>query len=490
MATDLHFLGIAELSRLLHTKQISPVELTRTYLERADRMDRVPFALPADHSVDTGGQLASIITLVREGALAAAHAAEREIVAGRVLSPLHGIPYGVKDLLDSAGVRTTWGSRIFMDRVPTRDSNVVARLARAGAVLMAKMSMAEFAGGNTSTARNPWKLDRSSMGSSSGTVVATVAGLIAFGIGSETGGSIVLPAATVGATGLRPTFGRVGRSGCMALSWSLDKLGPVARSAEDCGLVLDAIAGFDADDASSLDRPFRFRPEPVSLRGRKVAIHRPEFEAIDNPENRRLFDGALDVLRQQGVLFEDVQLPGDRPYGDIFSNITNVESAAAFRGLFEDGRIDGMFPYNWSRRAGWQAASMAPAADYITAQRIRQLIIRETDALMARYDAIVAPTYVTGAPLRDAPVQPPIPPPPSGPPSGGSGRGMPRINSIGNLVGLPGLNLPIGFDADGLPLCMQIVGPAWQDQGVLDLAMAFQRDTDWHLRRPAYPFRP
>jgi aspartyl-tRNA(Asn)/glutamyl-tRNA(Gln) amidotransferase subunit A len=487
MADELHFQSVAELSRLIRTRQVSPVELTRTYLDRADRMDRVPFPLPADHSVATGGQLASIITLVREGAIAAAQTAEREIVAGTVRSPLHGIPYGVKDLLDTEGIRTTWGSRIFMDRVPTRDANVVARLKRSGAVLMAKMSMAEFAGGNTSTARNPWKLDRSSMGSSSGTVVATVAGLIGFGIGSETGGSIVLPAATVGATGLRPTFGRVGRSGCMALSWSLDKLGPVGRSAVDCGLVLEAIAGYDADDVSSLDRPFQFRAEPSSLRGKRIAIHRPEFDGIDNPFNRRLFDGALDVFRQQGVVFEDVQLPADRPYGDIFGNITNVESATSFRNLFEDQRIDGMFPYNWSRRAGWLAASMAPASDYLTAQRIRQIIIRETDALMSRYDAIVAPTYVNGAPLRDAPVQPPVPPPPSGNPNG---RGIPRINSIGNLVGLPGLNLPIGFDQEGMPLCMQIVGPAWQDQGVLDFAMAFQRDTDWHLRRPAYPFRP
>ena len=417
----------------------------------------------------------------------AARVAEREIQSGRRRGPLHGIPYGVKDLLDTKGIRTTWGSRIFMDRIPDRDATVVEKLNEAGGVLMAKMSMAEFAGGNTSNARNPWKLDRASMGSSSGTVVGAVAGLIGFGIGSETGGSIVLPGATVGASGLRPTFGLVSRFGAMALSWCLDKLGPVGRSAADCGLVLEAIAGPDRRDISTVDRPFKFRLDPGKIAGRKMAIHRAEFDAVGDATNRAVFDKALDVFRQMGVVAEDVTLP-ERPYGEVFANITNVEGGAIFRQLFEDKRIDGMFRYNWSRRAGWLAGAMAPAADYIAAQRIRQMVIDDADKLMARFSVIIVPTSATGAPLRDAMVQPPVPPPPT-PPRQGAGRQIPRVNSIGNLAGLPGINIPVGFDKDGMPLCVQIVGAAFQDQAVLDFAMAFQKETDWHLRRPPFPFR-
>ncbi|HYU78344.1 MAG TPA: amidase [Vicinamibacterales bacterium] len=484
MADDLHFLTVQELSRLIATKKLSPVELTRVYIERAETLDRPPFPLPNEPQQNHGSKLASIITLVRDQALEQARIAEREIGSGKIRGPLHGIPYGVKDLLDSKGVRTTWGSRIFADRIPDADSAVVEKLNAAGGILMAKMAMAEFAGGNTSSALNPWKLDRSSMGSSSGTVVGAVAGLIAYGIGSETGGSIVLPAATVGASGLRPTFGRVSRFRCMPLSWCLDKLGPVARSAVDCGLILEAIAGHDLRDPSTADRVFKFRPDPGKIAGRKIAIHRTEFDAVQLPHNRAVFDAALDVFKRMGAVFEDVTFP-DRPYGAVFANITNVEGGAIFRDLFEDKRIDGMFRYNWSRRADWLAGTMAPASDYLKAQRIRQMVVTETDALMSKYTAIVAPTSATGAPPREAPVQPPIPPPPRQP----AGRTIPRVNNIANLSGLPGINIPVGFDAEDMPLCVQIVGNAWDEQSVLDLAMAFQKETDWHKRRPPFPYR-
>jgi aspartyl-tRNA(Asn)/glutamyl-tRNA(Gln) amidotransferase subunit A len=270
----------------------------------------------------------------------------------------------------------------------------------------------------------------------------------------------------------------------MALSWCLDKLGPVGRAAVDCGLVLEAIAGRDPRDPSTADRTFKFRPDPGKMAGRKIAFHRAEFDAVQIPQNRAVFDRAIDVFRQLGVAFEDVSLP-DRPYGEVFANITNVESGAIFRELFEDKRIDGMFRYNWSRRADWLAGTMAPAADYLKAQRIRQLVVTESDALMAKYAAIIAPTSATGAPPREAPVQPPIP----APPRGVGGRRIARVNSIGNLAGLPGINIPVGFDADGMPLCVQIVGGAWEEQAVLDLAMAFQKETDWHTRRPPFPYR-
>ena len=305
MPDEIYYQSIAELSRQIARGSLSPVELTRTYLDRAESIDQPLFALPTEPLRDPGDKLASIVTLARERALREAESAEREIRAGRIRGPLHGIPYGVKDLLDTAGVRTTWGSRIFGDRIPDRDATVIERLNDAGAVLMGKMSQGEFAGGNTSNALNPWKLDRTSFGSSSGTVAATVAGLIGFGIGTETGGSIVYPASAVGASGLRPTIGRVSRYGCMALSWSLDKIGPVGRSAEDCGIILEAIAGRDAKDHSSADKPFRFRSDPGPMRGLRIGVHRAEVEMVKAETNRRVFSEALDVLEQLGCELED-----------------------------------------------------------------------------------------------------------------------------------------------------------------------------------------
>lgn len=481
---DIWFLPVAELARRLAARTLSSVELTRACLDRIDRLDQPSFPLPAGPQERPGDKLAAVTTVVREQALAEAAEADRALASGGARSPLHGIPYGVKDLLDTRGVRTTWGSRVFASRVPVRDAAVVERLRAAGAILLGKMTTAEFAGGSISTALNPWKLDRSTQGSSSGTVVGVVAGLIGFGIGTETGGSIVFPAAAVGASGLRPTFGRVSRHGCMSLAWSLDKIGPVGRSAEDCGLVLEAIAGPDRRDAGSEDRPFRFRRDPAPLKGRRIGVHRPEFEAPEAAPNRRAFEAALDVFRQLGATVEDFTLPV-RPYVEVFMHITSVESAASFRRLFDDGSVDGVFPYNWSRRADWMAASMAPAYDYLQAQRIRQLIVMDGDALLDRYDLAICPTYPAGAPDRYAPTSPPIPPPPpaSAPPQ------MPRLNWVANLSGLPGMSIPCGFDAEGLPLALHLVGRPWDEQGVLDAAIQFQRDTDWHRRRPPYPWR-
>lgn len=484
MADDLWFLSVGELADLVARRQVSSLELTRAYIDRIERLDQPPFPLPAAPQDRPGDKLATVTTVVKDGALAAAARADAEIRATGPRSPLHGIPYGVKDLLDTKGVRTTWGSRIFADRIPDRDAAVIERLEAAGAVLLGKMTTAEFAGGSTSTALNPWKLDRSTQGSSSGTVAGVVAGLIGFGIGTETGGSIVFPAAAVGATGLRPTSGRVSRFGCMPLAWSLDKIGPVARTAHDCGLVLDAIAGHDRrDNASSLRAPFRFRREPTSMKGLRIGVSRAEFAAA--PEaNRRTFDAALDVWRAEGAVLEDMTLP-ERPYAEVFMHVVSVESAAAFRDVFESSRIDGMFRYNWSRRADWMAASMAPAYDYLKAQRIRQLIVNDSDELMRRYDLAVCPTFATGSPPRDAPTSPPIPapPPPGTPPD------IPRLNWMANMSGLPGMSVPCGFDPDGMPLALHVVGPAWEEQRVLDAAVVFQRATGWHARRPPYPWR-
>ena len=382
----------------------------------------------------------------------------------------------------------TWGSRIFRDRVPDRNAAVIERLEAAGAVLMAKNSLGEFAGGNTSSALNPWKLDRTSFGSSSGTVAAAVAGLIGFGIGTETGGSIVFPASAVGASGLRPTFGRVSRFGCMSLSWSLDKIGPVGRSAEDCGLVLEEIAGPDPRDTSTGGGPFAFRADPGAMRGRRLGVHRAEFELSQSETNRRVFREALAVFAGMGVDIEDLELPL-RPTGALFTTIVTVESGTNFQSLFEDGSAAGMFSFNEDRRAGWMAGRMLPASDYLTAQRIRNRLVREADAILSRYDAVIAPTWPNGAALRVVRDGWPVPARDDWEPPDEVSARTPRLNYIANLVGHPGLAVPCGFDDDGLPLSLQIVGSPLDDQAVLDFGMAFQRETDWHRRRPPTPFR-
>mgnify|MGYP003310712167 FL=1 len=488
MQETTHFLTVRELAEKLSSGEMTSVQLTQMYLDRAEQLDPPPFDLPSEPRSDHEGQLSTMVTIAREHALESAERADAELRSGQRRSILHGIPYGVKDLLDTDGIRTTWGSGIFRDRVPDRNAAVIDQLAGAGAVLMAKMSLGEFAGGNTSSALNPWKLDRTSFGSSSGTVSAAVAGLIGFGIGTETGGSIVFPGSAVGASGLRPTFSRVSRYGCMALSWSLDKIGPVGRSAEDCGYILEEINGPDIRDNSSTDHPFAFNPDLGSMRGKRLGVHRREFLLTQSDHNRQVFQQALDVWEGMGVIVEDIELPL-YPTGALFTTIVTVESGTIFKPLFDDGRALGMFSFNEDRAAGWMAGRMMPAGDYLTAQRIRSQLTREADEILSRYDAVIAPTWPNGAALREVSNGWPIPARNEWEPPDDFSVNTPRLNYIANLVGHPGLNIPCGFDTDGLPLCLQIVGSPFDDQTVLDFGMAFQEETDWHLIRPQYPWR-
>ena len=487
--TPIHFMTIREQADLLASGELTSVELTRHFLDRAAELDPPPFELPSEPRSDHDGMLSTMVTIARDHALESAERADAELRSGRRRSILHGLPYGVKDLLDTDGIRTTWGSGIFRDRVPTRNAAVIDRLADAGAVLMAKMSLGEFAGGNTSSALNPWKLDHTSFGSSSGTVSAAVAGLIGFGIGTETGGSIVFPGSAVGASGLRPTFSRVSRFGCMPLSWSLDKIGPVGRSAEDCGHVLEQISVFDERDNSSTDRPFSFRVDPGSMRGKRLGVHRREFLLTQSDHNQQVFQEALDTWERMGVIVEDIELPL-YPTGALFTTIVTVESGTIFEPLFTDGSATGMFSFNEDRAAGWMAGRMMSASDYLTAQRIRSQLTREADAIVSRYDAVIAPTWPNGAGLREVSDGWPIPARNEWEPPEDANANTPRLNYIANLVGHPGLNIPCGFDPDGMPLCLQIVAGPFDDQTVLDFGMSFQAETDWHLRRPPYPWRP
>ncbi|MGH9318387.1 MAG: amidase [Vicinamibacteria bacterium] len=442
---DLCYQTVDELSSRIASREISPVELTRAYLERAEELNP---------------RVNAVLTFLSEQAIARARTLESETSRG----PLHGIPCGVKDLLDTAGTRTTWGSGIFAERVPDRDAEVVSKLDEAGAVLIAKLHMSEFAGGATRSRRfdhphNPWKLDRVTSGSSSGSGAATAAAQVAFAIGSETGGSIISPSAACGITGLRPTYGRVSRKGAMPLAWSLDKLGPMARSAVDCGIVLEAIA----------ERPFAFRREGGAMTGRRAAVVSYELE-LASEANRRIFEEAIEGLRRMGLATSDADLP-DYPYREIYNVTSNGEAGTFFKPLFDDGRIAEMYSAN--RRADWMAASMMPASDYIRAQRIRAALTRDADALLGRVGLLVAATVPAGArPIAEEDA-PPVP---------GTREG--KLMRFANLAGLPGVSIPCGFDADGLPLALHIVGPAWEEQSILDVAMAFQRETDFHRRRP------
>src|SRR5215470_3922388 len=278
MSEDLCYQSVSELSKQIASKKLSPVELTQAYLERADSINE---------------KLKTVITLTRETALARAAQAEKEIKSGKIRGPLHGIPYALKDLFDTKGIRTTWGSIIFKDRVPDRDATCVEKLNNAGAILLAKLTMSEFAGGSTRSnlvpfPHNPWKLDRTTSGSSSGSGASTAAGMVGFALGTETGGSIVGPSGANGVSGMRPTYGRVSRFGCMTLAWSLDKIGPLARSAVDVGMILEVISGPDSKDFTANPAAFRFRADPVKITGKKIGIVRHEFDPATT-ENQAVF---------------------------------------------------------------------------------------------------------------------------------------------------------------------------------------------------------
>lgn len=466
MNEDLCFSTVEELAPQIASGRLSSVELTQAYLDRCQALD---------------GKLNAIITLTPEHALREARSADQETRNGTLRGPLHGIPYGLKDILDTQGIRTTGGSKIFAERIPDRDATVAVRLRNAGGVLLAKLGSGEFANGARhlkGSVHNPWKLDRTSSGSSCGPGAGTAAGFVGFSIGTETGGSLVGPSGSCGVSGMRPTYGRVSRYGCMPLSWSLDKIGPLARSAVDVGYVLEAIAGPDPKDPTAGRENFRFRADPGSVRGRKLGVYRASFESAP-PANQAVFARALDVLAQAGFVFEDVAIP-ERPYGEVYATVSNAEGGTVWRPIIDDGRVIQMI--NHQRRADWKSGTMMPASDYIEALRLRHFIMHEMDELLSRYFAIVTPTSPRGA----GPVE-------GGPAAAGggegpapSGRSVPGLTQIANIVGVPGISVPCGFDEDGLPLGLQFVARAWDEQAAFDPALVFQKETDWHRRRPAF----
>lgn len=435
---DLAYASLATLSQLVRTRRVTSERLTRLYLDRLEALDP---------------QLLCVVTMLRERALTRARAADAEIAAGRYRGPLHGIPWGAKDLLAVAGAPTTWGASPFREQQFSTDATVVQRLDAAGAVLVAKLTLGELAMGDRwfgGMTRNPWKLDQGSSGSSAGSASATAAGGVAFAIGSETLGSISSPSTRCGVTGLRPTFGRVPRTGAMALSWTMDKLGPMARSAEDCALVFAAIHGADDVDATCVDAPFAWDGS-TNVRGLRVGIVQADFERQQG--SKAADSNALQVLRDLGVEFVPVELP-EAPY-DAMRVILNAEAGAAFDAFTRSGQareLVGQSPFSWPTT--FRNARLIPAVDYINANRARTMAIYAWEDLFENIDVLVSPTS--------------------------SGQLLAT-----NLTGHPAVILPHGFrDSDGTPLSFTVVGRLYGEQTMLRVAHAFQSVTDFHRRHP------
>jgi aspartyl-tRNA(Asn)/glutamyl-tRNA(Gln) amidotransferase subunit A len=469
---ELLFAPISELAPLVKLRKLSPIDLTQACLDRLESL---------------GPALGAVVTITRERALAQAHRANQEILAGKYRGPLHGIPYGAKDLLATRGVPTTWGAEPLRDQVLDLDATVVQRLEEAGAVLVAKLAMVELAGAFgydnpdasfTGPCRSPWNTDFWSGGSSSGSAAAVAAGLVPFAIGSETSGSILTPCAYSGTSGLRPTYGRVSRHGAMALSWSLDKVGPICRNAADCALVLAAIAGADEHDPTTEGLP-PLKPATLPKLPR-IGVLRDATAGAD-PEVAANFERSLEVLSGFARVERDVRFP-DLPWGAAVGVIVDAEGASAFRDFIESGKTRQLRAK--ADRTGAYAAMMTLAVDYLEAMRTRVPMRAALDGLLSRYDAVVAPTRLGVAPPIGYDFdKPPKPRPklPEGAPK------TPATIPAGNLAGVPALCVPNGFGAEGLPTSLQFLGAAFSETTLVALAERFQAETDWHRRRPPTP---
>jgi aspartyl-tRNA(Asn)/glutamyl-tRNA(Gln) amidotransferase subunit A len=474
ISEDVLFAGIREIGAQLRARRFSAVELAELSLRRLETL---------------GPSLGALVRVTRERAMREAHRANQELFAGKDRGPLHGIPYGVKDLVATKGIPTSWGAAPLREQLLDYDAAAVTRLEEAGAVMVAKLAMVELAGGMgynspdasfTGPGRTPWNTRYWSGGSSSGSAAAVAAGLVPFAIGSETSGSILTPAAFCGVTGLRPSYGLVPRHGAMALAWTLDKLGPLARSVDDCAIVLAAISGPDPKDPTTTGDLFRHKapPERPPRRFRVGVLRHATLDA--DPDVDAAFKQALAALADVADLEEGVALP-DLPYADAVRLIVAAEGAAALRELVESGRIKEL--QDRSDRVRGFARLLTPAVDYIDAMRARVTMRAELDALLSRYDALVAPTRTRLAPPIGQDFDAPTPGSPPPEPRPGAPR-PPATIPAGNLAGLPAIALPMGFGRDGLPASLQLLGRAFSEATLVALGSAYQQVTDWHRKRP------
>ncbi|MCX6145013.1 MAG: amidase [Ignavibacteriales bacterium] len=435
---DLAFYSIGQLSELIRTRKITSQQLTTMYLARLRKY---------------GPKLECVITLTEDLAMKQAKQADREIAKGKYRGPLHGIPYGAKDLLAVKGYKTTWGSVPFKDQVIDEDATVIKRLEEAGAVLVAKFAMGELAMGDVwfgGRTRNPWNTKQGSSGSSAGSASATAAGLVGFAIGTETLGSIVSPSTRCGTTGLRPSYGRVSKTGAMALSWSMDKIGVICRTVEDCALVFNAIYGPDGKDQSLYDAPFNYDPT-INWKKLRIGYLKMEFDSVRF--NKTISDSVLSVLTRLGAKLIPIELP--KLPVEYLHIILSAEAAAAFDELTRSGKDDSMVRQG---KGAWpnsfRSSRFIPAVEYIEANRVRYLVIQEMQKLMKNIDVYVAPSF------------------------GGNNL------LLTNLTGHPCVVLPDGFTKEGTPTSISFIGQLFGEAKLLAVAKAYQDATDFHLKHP------
>lgn len=439
---DLAFATATELAELVRTRKISSTELTGMYLARLKKY---------------GPKLNCTVTLTEDLALSQAAAADREIKSGKYRGPLHGIPWGAKDLFATKGIRTTWGAEPYRDQVFDYDSTLVERLRDAGAVLVAKLSMGALAQGGRwfgGMTRNPWQVEEErtgSSGSSAGPASATAAGLVGFSIGTETLGSIISPSSRCGVVGLRPTYGRVSRHGAMGLSWTMDKIGPICRGVEDCAAVLDSIYGPDGKDLTVGDLPFNWEPaKPVG--NLRVGYLKAEFDSQTDPERKAIYQRALEALKSAGANLQPIEMP-KFPTAAL-RIILVAEAATAFDDITRDGRVNqlsGQEAGDWPNT--FRSSRFIPAVEYIRAQRARRLLMQEMDQLMSRWDVFVSPAPGSSSLL------------------------------ITNLTGHPAVCVPCGFPK-GQPQSIMFTGGLYDEGAPLRLALAYERATEWHTMHP------
>jgi aspartyl-tRNA(Asn)/glutamyl-tRNA(Gln) amidotransferase subunit A len=466
---DIFFSSISELGAALAKKEFSTVELTHAFCDRLEKL---------------GPRYNALAFSLRDSALRKAKDVDREFKIDRVRSPLQGIPYGAKDLLAAKGKPTTWGSKAFAGQVFKEDAAVIELLDKAGAILIGKLSMVELAGGGgnrftsasaTGACLNPWDRSYWSGGSSSGPGAATAAGMVTFSIGSETSGSILGPSAYCGITGLRPTYGLVSRRGAMALSWTLDKIGPMCRSVEDCALVLSVIAGNDYEDPGSAGKAFHYAPKAARKPDEITIGYAPiDFDESAAPEMRAGLQEALKLVKSLGMRMKEVEIP-DFPYTALVSMIIATEGASAFEDFIRSGKVNEVTDHRQAQ--GLKANLDIPAVDYLRAMRVRSLVQQAFRDLFLDVDFLLSPTKPrTAWKLTDhLDAAPPAP--------AAKSRGLGDLIPAGNLAGLPGISLPCGF-ASGLPIAISLVGRPFYENQLIAVGKAFQSHTDWHRKRP------
>jgi len=461
---DILYMTVAELGEQIRTRKLSPVELTEAYLDRGKKL---------------GPQLNAYATMTPDLAMKQAKAAEAEINAGKYRGPLHGIPYAAKDLLAVPGYPTTWGAKPLADQKLDVTAAVIEKLEAAGAVLLGKAAMIELAGGMgyrfasasaTGPAKNPWNTGCWTCGSSSGSGAIVASALAAFAIGTETWGSIICPSSFCGISGLRPTFGRVSRYGVMALSYSMDKIGPMTRSAQDCATVLTVISGHDDRDKGSLPKGVAEFVSQMITRGvplRIGVVKKPYGDKIPD-DVQAAFDAAVNVLRSAGAQIGEVEMP-EGPYETAAGVTISVEGAAAFRDMIESGKIDQLVdPLG---RVGAYVSTVIPADDFLRAQQIRSIFQVKANDLFKDFDVVTAPSQPVGATKLTANLETDLTYPDP-------------IGGLGNFCGLPCISVPCGFTKEGLPVGIQFMGNVLEDGACVTVAELYQSKTDWHKKRP------